>query len=412
MNDQLVSYIKQQLAKNEPGEVVVKELLDVGWKKEIIDEAFAVAKPTAPDTHSITTSENTSVQEQSVNTFSAQKENLSDTYATTPKDKESTSTESLAEISNAKLPSISAMIKGGFDIYKEQFKTLISIGAIRYGLALIVSVAMVVGGMSLAGVFLSGSGTETAIPVATLFVIGVCVAWLNYWLMLANLKAIQGHKEKVSFKVSFNKTGSQVWSFLWISLSALLAIVGGTFLLIAGASLIISPFLLLAHTVTIIIAVTDIVLLIVSLYVFSVWFAFSIWVFLTDNLRGISALTASRDLVRGRVWKISTRLYGALFVIGIAGSSLIYLLKLTIGSFVPMGATIISLALSLMFISPLSFATIYFLYEKIRLQKPVIPETPHKTRTVFILYVVVGAIVGSTIIGASFFVPSIIASLL
>jgi hypothetical protein len=84
-------------------------------------------------------------------------------------------------------------------------------------------------------------------------------------------------KEKVDLKTIYNLSYSKILSYLWVSILAGLAMILGTFLLIIPG------------------------------LIFAVWFSFSAYVLVLENVKGAAALKASKNLVKDRFWPVLWR---------------------------------------------------------------------------------------------------------
>jgi len=117
-----------------------------------------------------------------------------------------------------------------------------------------------------------------------LFLVGLFLgAMLGVWSQTAIFFAVI--KDELNFLQALKISWKKIGSFFWVALLAGLANFAGFLLLIIPG------------------------------IIFSVWFAFSPYVFVAENLRGIAALKRSRELVRGRWWPVFGRI---LVITGIA----------------------------------------------------------------------------------------------
>lgn len=104
---------------------------------------------------------------------------------------------------------------------------------------------------------------------------------LGLWSQTATLYAVK--EGSITFKNLLTMAWPKIGSLFWVALLTALAVLGGF------------------------------ILFVIPGIIFSVWFCFSGFVFVAENLRGASALKKSRDLVKGYWWPV----FGRLVVIGI-----------------------------------------------------------------------------------------------
>ena len=248
--------------------------------------------------------------------------------------------------------------------------------------------------LSLVAVMIVGRGmletSFSSVPLTIVLgivavIIFLLLVWIMYWIMLANLQAIHGHKEKVTFKEAFGSSRSRVWSLLWILIVMVLVSWGGMFIFSILPSAVLLPLGFITPFALIIPCIYFVVSIAVLAFMFGVWFIFSYWIFLTESLRGIHALVASRELVRGRFWSIFWRGYGVIIVIVIGVLLLNLILMVTLFS-IPGATSTISMIVSALFFTPFAFAVMYFFYENVRLQVPTIPESPPRVHKSFVAY--------------------------
>ena len=98
------------------------------------------------------------------------------------------------------------------------------------------------------------------------------------WLQVSVLYVIKERKQKLSIGKALRKGWSRWISYLWISFLVGLCVAGGT------------------------------ILLIVPGIIFFVWFAFAQYLLVDKDVKGIDALSKSRELVRGYWWPVFGRI--------------------------------------------------------------------------------------------------------
>ncbi len=91
-------------------------------------------------------------------------------------------------------------------------------------------------------------------------------------------------KEKVDLRKIYNLSYSKILSYLWVSILAGLAVLFG------------------------------IILLIIPGIILAVWFSFSIYILILENIKGAAALKASKNLVKDRFWAVLWRWFAPYLV--------------------------------------------------------------------------------------------------
>lgn len=105
---------------------------------------------------------------------------------------------------------------------------------------------------------------------------------INIWAAVSLLYAV---KDKIGIKQALSLGKSKIVSYLWISiLVGIITIIGYILLIIPGI-------------------------------IFNIWFAFSVYVLVAEDLRGRKALSRSKELVKGYWFKVFWRLIVLAFVI-------------------------------------------------------------------------------------------------
>lgn len=119
------------------------------------------------------------------------------------------------------------------------------------------------------------------------------------WVSVSCVYAIKERNQKIGIKESLAKGWNKLISWLWISI------------------------------LNIVIVGLGLLLFIIPGIIFAIWFVFSGYILVSEDLRGMEALSRSRQLVKGNWWKIFWRFLIAFFVIFIA----LFLIGLPFGLF-------------------------------------------------------------------------------
>lgn len=264
------------------------------------------------------------------------------------------------------LPGISDLLKRTFSVYKARLGTFLGI-----------MVLPVISGL----LFLIPSAILKDIPVLGIFlfiIFWLAVVIINFWSYVSLIFAIKEREKKIGIAESFKKGWPKIISFVWISF-----LVG--FITIGGFLLFIIPGI-----------------------IFTIWFAFPVYVLVSEDLRGMNSLFRSKQLVAEYWWKILWRFlvmgiiillfFGVL--IGIAAG-----LILLFPSLIPFTdfAESVMRIISTLFITPFSVAFGFLLYEDLKKQKAQVAFEPPKkgTKIKFILIGIAGLLL----------VPAILASI-
>lgn len=191
-------------------------------------------------------------------------------------------------------------------------------------------------------------------PVAFLaanFMISLASWVLSVLITIAIILAMDAvlKKEPIKLKNIYNLSYSKTFSGILISILVSLAVGFGT------------------------------ILLIIPGIIFSVWFSFSLYVLVLENKKGTEALSASRQLVKGKFWPILWRWIAPNFVYGVILLIIIlipiYIIDFAVGQpgasftqYPPWWSTIIANIIPV-FAAPLFYALGFILYNSVKKTK-------------------------------------------
>ncbi len=182
-----------------------------------------------------------------------------------------------AQVSNSKLPSLGELFSSSWTLYKSSWKLLVWLIL----LPILVTIAIVVIiGIIIATILAVSNGQITAdripllIPPALVAVVILMI--VNSMGQIALIKAIV-----LDGKAKTNELIKTSWGL------------AGRFILL---QLLVGLVILLG-----------LVLLIIPGIIFSIWFMFSSYVLVTENIGGIAALKRSRSYAKGKFWGILGR---------------------------------------------------------------------------------------------------------
>ena len=178
------------------------------------------------------------------------------------------------------------LFKKSFDLYIKKVWTLARIVLFGFlGLLILLPFGLVAFIISYAP-FSAGNFSINLILIDILLaLIGVFFTiFFGLWTQVATFCAVK--ENEINFKKALALAWPKMGSFFWISLLTALAIFAGF------------------------------ILLVIPGIIFAVWFCFSIFVFVAEDLRGTAALKKSKQLVRGYFWPV----FGRMIVLGIVVS--------------------------------------------------------------------------------------------
>ncbi len=175
--------------------------------------------------------------------------------------------------SPANLRSLGDLFNDSFTIYRERFGTFF--GIILLSLLLVAVAVAFAAAIGLALAFAVPGKKQAVAAIGVLIGIIPVFAFL-FWGMAAFVFAVTD--SSLGIKEAFGRGWRGTWSFMW-----LYSIIG--FIITGGFLLFLIPGI-----------------------IFTVWFAFSPFIFARDDIRGMDALLKSREYVRGRWFEVFGRL--------------------------------------------------------------------------------------------------------
>ena len=189
----------------------------------------------------------------------------------------------IMEKENQKLYSITKLLENSWEIYKKNFKILCGIMSVPF--FFILAFALMSIPLGFFSLFIKTLSTGSYVwlsllKTSALFILifFTCLLLTGAWSQIALLYAIKERKNKASIKESFLKTKDKIISSILISFAVGFCVAFGfIFLFIPGI-------------------------------VFLVWFYFSHYVLVAEDLSGTKALKRSRELTKGKEIDIFVRL--------------------------------------------------------------------------------------------------------
>lgn len=244
------------------------------------------------------------------------------------------------------LPDFGDLLQKTFSIYELRLGTFIGI----------VIFPLIVGSLAF---FLFLISLNYPLGILSLIILIPVVIITGVWSQVSLIFAIKDREEKIGIVESFKRGWSKLFSFFWVSILFSVIIMGGYLLFIIPG------------------------------VIFSIWFSFSLYILVSENLKGMNALFRSKQLVSGYWVEVWLRF----FLIGLITSIPAIVLYAILGIIIsPDVAEPIIRIISNLFITPFTFAFGFLLYENLKRMKAQIPfEEPKKGEKIkFILVGIVG----------------------
>jgi len=257
------------------------------------------------------------------------------------------------------LPIVENLLKRSFAVYKARLGTFVGImlfPLIVGSLVFILSLLLI----------------NTPLVIFFLIIFIPIMIIIGIWSQVSLIFAIKDREEKIGITESLRRGWKKIISFAWVSILAFFIIMGGY------------------------------VLLIIPGIIFSIWLAFSTYVLVSEDLRGMNALFRSKQLTAGYWWKVLWRFIvtGIIIFIPVVLLHIILIVLISDDLADPLIRIITAL-----FITPFNFTFGFLLYEDLKKQKAKTPfEAPKKgTKITFILVGIIGLLLIPAIIFSTTF---------
>jgi len=246
------------------------------------------------------------------------------------------------------LPGMGDLLKRTFSVYKARLGTFLGIMVFP----LICSVFFLILPANLKKNLLLG--------ISLFIIFWLAVMITSLWSSVSLLYAIKEREEKIGIVESFRKGWHKIISFVWISILA-------GFITLGGFLLFIIPGI-----------------------IFAIWFAFPIYVLVSEDLRGMNALFRSKQLVSGKWGSVALRL----FTIGVIALVIYSVIFFPLSFFVGKKAADIGDSIISLFLTPFSVTFTFLIYEDLKKFKGEVSFEPPKrgTKIKFILIGIIGMI--------------------
>lgn len=172
---------------------------------------------------------------------------------------------------------------------------------------------------------------NSILTVGVALIIGLASIVISFWSQIALFLAAR-EKGRISFQDAFSGAWGKVLSFWWIAILTSLIVTGGLLLFIIPG------------------------------IIFGIWFSFSLFVFLNEDIKGFNALLKSRKYVEGVFGSILWRQFFFALV------SILLILPVAIIGAIALGESseIIVNAFSALVLGPLGIIYFYLVYKKVK----------------------------------------------
>lgn len=277
------------------------------------------------------------------------------------------------------------LLKQSWQAYLQNITNFIGILIIALiGLAILGGVSMVVfaGGWALFpsnGVDMMGGAELLYFVISAVILFVICVI-IYVWAYVAILQAIKDRGGSMSMLESYKRSWPLILPIIWLSILTVFVTAGGYLLFII-------PGIILA-----------------------VWFSFAPFVLIVENTRGFSALSKSREYVRGYWWAV----FGRIIVLWIVGMVISILFSIAL-DLIPTSSLVMEALLTVIqqaviaLITPFFILYTYLLYEDAKAIKGNVPNQASKKQKiiysllgVFSIVVMIGGLLLSLFILAAF----------
>lgn len=208
------------------------------------------------------------------------------------------------------------LLKNSWQIYKKRFSTFMLISLVSL--------------VTLPLYFVNPTAFLVIFPLVILW--ALIAIFLGLWQMPAMLYAVKDRDQNIGFKESFKRGLSKIWPYLGTEALAGLAVLGGT------------------------------ILLVIPGIIFAIWFTFSSYLVVSENLSGKAALSRSKQLVKGSFWAVLGRSAFIGLIVFIASLIFGFIFSFVFGEGMENVGTLISSIL----ISPLATIYIFLIYEELK----------------------------------------------
>lgn len=259
---------------------------------------------------------------------------------------------------NLSLPGAGAILKDAIGIYKQRFGAFVGI-MLAPTLILFVTIMTIFASVASKGLLM-----------ISFFVIAIILVLISQiWGQVALLFAVRDNQKGIGVAEAYRKGWRKILPYWWVSILIVFIINGGFLLFIIPG------------------------------IIFSVWFSLAVFVFITEDIRGMNALLKSREYVRGNWGKVAWR------YLFISILSLIVAIPMFVAATVD--APVIELTIRLaiyLFWLPIVAIYSFLIYTHLKVAKGEFSFSPSGKKKAFLIITgVIGFLIIPAIIFATFF---------
>ena len=278
------------------------------------------------------------------------------------------------------LPEVLPLIQRGLAIYREEFDTLVGLNALYLAFSFL-GLSAFIGSLVLVGYSALSLGL---VGFGLMSLVGVIVAVLFFWLLLrillATLYTIRDYDEHLSIREAFARGRGKVWEFLWVLVLTSLAVIGSLAVVFVIGAIVLYPIYYVAPEIIVQVLFMFVWLgSLIAILITSTWFAFTSWLFIDQDARGLHALALSRHLSHNHLPAVMWRVF-CVGVIAIVFYVLVQWIFHLIFSFLPYVVgnlfvqTLVDVVICLTLI-PMMYCTMFSLYISVEAEQEIDTDT-------------------------------------
>jgi hypothetical protein len=262
-----------------------------------------------------------------------------------------------------RLPGINELLSEAWKVFTIRFKSLLATylwQIVLFLLAIVPAAILLIAGYALGYRSLEDLGAvEWVVMVLVGLFTMIALVYVQIWTQVALIVNILKRDTGVTYKESYKQGRLFVGPYFWTSFLTAVLVLGGLVLLIV-------PGILLA-----------------------LWTIFASVIVVAENRKGMDAIVASREYMRGLAGKI----IGRIIIVGLVCFA-VFFGATAIISVIPMDENILNLISQILWIPLEIFMSVYFvlLYEKVKAIKGQVPPTDKKMKRKYAWIAIAGVV--------------------
>jgi hypothetical protein len=294
-----------------------------------------------------------------------------------------------------------ALIGNGWNLFKTRLLSMLGVQVLPFIIAAVVSIG---------SLFILKPGFFTLGIILIIILPGILFCVLYAIASFALMYAVRGTDAggNISILESYKQSFQHILSYVWIGILEVFVLIGRLALWVGVPSLVIGAALWFGGSTTAVLktVILPVFLFFAGIVAFvlmvqsTVWFYFSQWELMQNNRKGLEAIAASREYVKGYFGAIVWRV----FVIGIAlgiGEIIVTLLAYLLSFSSTTIHNLLDLLFSAFFFTPLILCITYCLYENIRAVNPIPAADFSAFKKALMVYAVAGVVTVFILLGLS-----------